>query len=177
MTFGNTSSSCQAVHFTFPRMIFYMQPPSRPRKFIVDSSICLDIETAAKCPFEETCEPCPEGCFCVNPFTCWPQPGYYPDQERARRCKSPSYERCQGWDNLEGAVRCGKGYKNAQKGCAECEQGYFLDSTGACSLCFSGVDRLMQALGILLAISSLYLRHSPWCSVLSHQGGTAKGCI
>eukprot|EP00949_MAST-11_sp_MAST-11-sp1_P002696 g2696.t1 len=67
VTFGNTSSSCQAVHFTFPRMIFYMQPPSCvPANLLVDSSICLDIETAAKCPFEETCEPCPEGCFCAG---------------------------------------------------------------------------------------------------------------
>lgn len=121
----------------------------------------------ASCAFGSgaACRACPAECICRGGARCHPRPGFYTASTSipaAVRCAAPAEQRCLGWDEALGAVRCGATYKQGSVGCAACAAGLYLDdATGECSACPADTSpaalvlrQLLLFLGVLLAITA-----------------------
>lgn len=123
-----------------------------------DSATCLNPATASQCAYGSglSCRPCPEGGLCPGGFRLWAQPGYWLSGETSvdlMKCSAPSVQRCEGWDVVRGATRCGSAFQNDSTACSLCANEFYPEK-GSCSECpnANGDDGVSESVLISLAV-------------------------
>lgn len=101
------------------------------------------------------CRLCPAHAMCPGGWRAFPlSAGWYTPSESSGAmlpCAAPAAARCQGWDALAGAVRCGPGYLPGSQGCAACAGGFYQSGDGSCLPCPQSLPAA-AALGLLISL-------------------------
>ena len=151
-------------------------------------SVCLKshIDSAA-CAWGigESCRPCIQHTICPGGPRAWPSQGFWSTSEFSEdifRCRTPSNERCHGYNITSHRSECKYGYDPNTPFCDRCDIGFYESIDGRCNSCEGKNDfistiffPLARGVGLLLLIL-LFVCNLVYLSTVM-RGGTVYSSI
>ena len=110
------------------------------KSFETDPSICYEIAGVnSPCAWAgKSCKKCLANSLCPGGPRAWPVEGFWSAGESKTdvyRCRTPSNERCNGYNISSHSSTCKEGYKSGTPFCDICDKGYYESIDGRCNLC------------------------------------------
>lgn len=167
--------------------LFYTRDCSAAGFISADTGVCGNASDPLhrQCAFIDAageCTACPANVVCPGGARAIPYPGFYTPAESSgliRPCRPPALERCVGWDDAAGAVRCGVPYSPQSLGCGACAVGWYPSHDGSCSRCpaSDSLAPVARAIGLFIAAALTVVGSVlffTWALALA-VGGTVQG--